>query len=248
VSAPERVAPPIIDIDERRWFYGKLYAPLVAAMTRYHRTRVSGTAVDGPAIYVTHHGAGYLNLDLVTAGYIIGWQGWHERGEARRPLRIVAAESRIEKALPGLPLMKQHFGLIDPSEASCLQVLERGEQLLVTPGGHREAQPRAGFYELRWKDRLGFVRLALQTGAAIVPLAVVGGASAYPGFAWKKLSVWSPLPLPARLDIAIGEPIAVPRAPERARDLAVVRPLHEEAWRRTRELYQGLISGRRGGP
>ena len=45
----------------------------------------------------------------------------------------------------------------------------------------REAQPARDFYRLRWEGRYGFVRLALMTGAPIVPLAVVGGAEAYPG-------------------------------------------------------------------
>jgi 1-acyl-sn-glycerol-3-phosphate acyltransferase len=187
-------------------------------------------------------------LDLVVAGYCLGWRDFFWRGGRRVPLRIVAAESRIEKALPGLPRVKRHFGLIDPSEESCLAALEAGEQLLVTPGGMREAQPSGAGYRLRWDGRYGFVRLALRTGAPIVPLAVVGGREAYPGFKVRKLSFWSPVPLPARLDVALGPPIAVGRAPERARDLAVVKPLHALAWERTQALYDTLVARRRGTP
>jgi len=240
--------PPPAPIDDRRWFYRGAYLPWARLLARYHRMRLEGgPPPSGPCIYVTLHGAGYLVVDLCLAGYFLSWKGWHERAAPRTPLRIVAAESKIEKALPGLPAVKRHFGIIDTSEASCLAVLERGEQLLVTPGGMREAQPAKDFYRLRWEGRYGFVRLALRTGVPIVPLAVVGGAEAYPGFRLKLLSFWSPLPLPARLDLALGEPIPVERRPEAARDPAVVRPLQELAWKRTQALYDGLVARRRDG-
>jgi 1-acyl-sn-glycerol-3-phosphate acyltransferase len=234
-------------VDRSRWFYRSAYLPLARALARFHRMSFEGSPPDGPCIYVALHGAGYLVLDLVLCGYFLSWKGWHEGGPAPAPLRIVAAESRIEKALPGLPRVKRHLGVIDTSEASCLAVLERGEQLLVTPGGRREAQPARtadDFYRLRWEGRHGFVRLALATGAPIVPLAVVGGAEAYPGLRVRRLSFWSPLPLPVRLRAALGEPIRVPRSPARVRDLEVVRPIHAEAWRRTQALYDTLRARR----
>lgn len=214
------------------------------ALFRYHRTRFRGTPPAGPCIYVALHGAGYLVLDLVMAGYALCWREHLRHGGPRIPLRIVAAESRIEKAIPGLPRAKVAAGLIDPSEESCLAALEGGEQLLVTPGGSREAQPSRDFYRLRWDGRFGFVRLALKTGAPIVPLAVVGGPEAWPGFRLDKLSFWSPLPLPARFDIALGEPIPVERAPERARDPAVVGPIQRLAWERTQALIDRLRAER----
>jgi 1-acyl-sn-glycerol-3-phosphate acyltransferase len=235
---PERRLAPI---DPARWFY-RPYLAWAEAMWRYHRIATSGAPHQGPCVYVALHGAGYLVVDLVLAGYWVGWRDFHLGRGPRRPLRIVAAESRIERFLPGLPAVKVVTGLIDPSEASCLEALRGGESLLVTPGGSREAQPSRDFYRLRWEGRYGFVRLALQTGLPIVPLVVVGGAEAYPGRRWGKLSFWSPLPLPARLRMAVGEAIPAPLAPEAVRDMAVVKPLHALAWERT----QGLIDALRG--
>ncbi|WP_242341335.1 MULTISPECIES: lysophospholipid acyltransferase family protein [Anaeromyxobacter] len=242
MTYPAAPPPPI---DAERWYYRGAYLPWARALSRYHRMTLEGPPPpEGPCIYVALHGAGYLVLDLVLAGYHIAWKRWHERGGPRTPLRIVAAESRIEKALPGLPVLKRHFGLIDPSEESCLAVLRRGEQLLVTPGGMREARPARDFYRLRWDGRHGFVRLALEAGVPIVPLAVVGGAEAYPGFRVKRLSFWSPLPLPARLQAALGEPIPVPHAPGRGRERALVEPLHALARERTQALYDALLARR----
>ncbi|HET6437849.1 MAG TPA: lysophospholipid acyltransferase family protein [Anaeromyxobacter sp.] len=233
------------ELDPSHPFYRRLY-PIARALCRYHRMVLEGSPPpDGPCIYVTLHPAGYLALDVVLAGYLLSWQGFFERGEPRRPLRVVAGRSRIERFLPGLPLAKDLVGIIGMDEEACLAVLSRGEQLLITPGGTREAQPSRDFYRLRWAGRYGFVRLALKTGAPIVPLAVVGGAEAFPGFRLGKLSFWSPLPLPKRLRVALGEPIVVERRPEVARDPTVLKPIQELAWRRTQELYDRLRGGNR---
>jgi len=237
--APERRLAPL---REDAWYY-RPYLTWAETMFRYHRTETTGTPQAGQCIYVALHGAGYLVVDLVLAGYWVAWRDFHRGMGPRRPMRIVAAESQIEKFLPGLPRVKVITGLIDPSEGSCLGALRSGESLLLTPGGSREAQPARDFYRLRWDGRHGFVRLALQTGVPIVPLAVTGGAEAYPGFKWRKLSFWSPLPLPAKLRMAVGEPIQVARAPERARDLDAIRPIHRLAWERTQALLDGLRAG-----
>lgn len=230
-------------IDTSRGYRG--LATIVEALTRYHRTRIRGAPPDGPCIYVALHGAGYLLLDLVIAGYCLCWRDHLWNGGPRIPLRIVAAESRIERWIPGLPRAKRAAGLVDPSEESCLAALAAGEQLLVTPGGAREARPSRDFYRLRWEGRQGFVRLALATGAPIVPLAVVGGREAWPGIRAGRLDLWSPVPLPARLEVQVGDAIPVAKAPEKTRDPAVVAPLHRLAWSRTQALIDEL-RGRRG--
>lgn len=244
--APSEEAPAALD--PARWYYRYGYVALAHLLSRYHRTAVQGVLPPaGPCIYVTHHGAGYLTLDLLVACYHLGWAGWYARQEPHTPLRIVAAAGHaLERALPGLVTAKRHAGLIAPDMASSLAVLARGEQLLVTPGGRREATPRARGYRLRWAERFGFVRLALATGAPIVPLAVVGGFAAFPGVAYGKYALWSPIPFPARLRIAIGAPIVVPRAPDRLRDPATVRPLHARAWAATQALYDDLLAGGAG--
>jgi len=245
---PPGPVPPVLDT--RRWYYRHGYIAAAKWLSRYHRASLRGAApLRGPCIYVAHHGAGYLNLDLVVACFLVGWEGWYERGESLTPLRIAAAQGHaIERAIPGLPLVKRQAGLIDPSEASCLAVLARGEQLLVTPGGQRESTPDARGYRLRWEGRYGFVRLALATGAPIVPLAVVGGFAAYPGFTRGRLSVWSPVPLPVRLDVALSEPIRVPRSPSLVRDPATLAPVHREVWRATQTLYDELLRARGENP
>ena len=236
-------APPVLD--PTRWYYRHGYVGAARWLTRYHRTRVRGALPEGACVVVAHHGAGYFVLDLVVACYELAWRVWYERRGPLVPLRIVASRDHaMERAVPGLARAKRHVGIIAPTEDAAVSVLARGERLLVTPGGRREATPRARDYRLRWRDRFGFVRLALRTGVPIVPVAVVGGFEAFPGVARGRMSLWSPLPLPVRLDIVVGSPIAVPHDPERARDPAVVEPLHREAWEATQALYDAVIAER----
>ncbi|MGH9408565.1 MAG: 1-acyl-sn-glycerol-3-phosphate acyltransferase [Vicinamibacterales bacterium] len=235
-----------MDLDPRRWRYRFGCVRLASWLSRYHRVRLHGAAARGPCIYVTHHGAGYLSGDLAVAVYQLAWRQSFERDAALQPLRVVASWNHgIERAIPGLAWLKRSAGLIDPSEASCLAALERGEQLLITPGGHRESSPCARDYRLQWNERYGFVRLALRTGVPVVPLAVVGGYGAYPGFGAGRFSFWCPLPLPARLDVAVGEPVTIARRPADASNPAVVKPLQQHIREATQSLYDRVLMARR---
>ena len=111
-ASGKKVPPPL---DERHPVLLHLVLPWARALARYHRMELlNGPAPRGACIYVAHHGAGYLNHDLVLACYLLQWQGYFERGEPYTPLRIVAADSRIERYLPGLPRMKEIGGPSGP--------------------------------------------------------------------------------------------------------------------------------------
>lgn len=77
-----------------------------------------------------------------------------------------------------LPLWRDllhRFGGVRGTRENCAQLFERGEAVLVFPGGGREVMKRKNEkYQLIWKERIGFARLAIQCGAPIVPFASVG--------------------------------------------------------------------------
>ena len=237
---------PLPQLDHEHWWL-KLAVSATSLLWRWHRPVVEGVRHEGPCVYVTHHGAGYLSMDLVLAIYRIGWQDWWEGRGPYRPLRIAAARSQIEQAVPKAQRIKELAGLIDPAEEACTAALDAGQQLLLTPGGSRECQPSRDFYRLRWDGRYGFVRLAVRAGVPIVPLAIAGGAEAFPGFRYRRLSFWSPFPLPVRLRIAFGDPIPVEKAPERARDVEYLKPIQARAWAATQALLDRTVQARREG-
>jgi hypothetical protein len=67
------------------------------------------------------------------------------------------------------------FGVVDGTPANLSALFERGDDVLVFPGGAREVmKDRGERYQLKWGRRSGFARLAHQHGVPIVPFAAVG--------------------------------------------------------------------------
>jgi 1-acyl-sn-glycerol-3-phosphate acyltransferase len=57
----------------------------------------------------------------------------------------------------------------------CSALMEAGEDLIVFPGGaHESVKPASMKYELQWKERYGFVKLAARHGYTIMPFGLVG--------------------------------------------------------------------------
>ena len=73
----------------------------------------------------------------------------------------------------GEPLMS--LGLVLANRKVCAALMEAGESILIFPGGSREGSKRRGDqYKLYWEGRTGFVRMAIEHGFTITPVATVG--------------------------------------------------------------------------
>jgi 1-acyl-sn-glycerol-3-phosphate acyltransferase len=143
------------------------------------------------------------------------------------PPRMV--RSMVETWVPTLPVLSWFFprvGQIVGTRENCQRLLEREEPILAFPEGVRGiSKTFAKRYQLE-DFGLGFMRLALRTGAPVVPVAVVGaeeqipsfisfkplaklmGAPAFPvtpTFPW--LGPLGILPLPVKYRIHFGKPM-----------------------------------------
>lgn len=68
------------------------------------------------------------------------------------------------------------FGAIDGVKKYVREVMQQGYSILVFPGGGREVSKRDGEqYQLIWKERYGFLKLAQEFQYDIVPFAALGG-------------------------------------------------------------------------
>jgi len=66
-------------------------------------------------------------------------------------------------------------GLVMGHPEVCTALMQAKQDLLVFPGGAYESvKPVSKFYELQWKDRCGFVKLAAMHGYTIMPFGLVG--------------------------------------------------------------------------
>lgn len=70
----------------------------------------------------------------------------------------------------------KQFGAFDGNREAVIQLMKAQEHILIYPGGSREVlKNKDESYQLIWKERLGFIELALQYGYDIIPFAAYGG-------------------------------------------------------------------------
>ena len=87
---------------------------------------------------------------------------------------------RIHFKIPFWRTLLDRYGVVEGSRQNCGALMEAGECILVFPGGGREVAKRKGEkYKLIWKERIGFVRMAVKYGCTIVPFSAVGVEDAF---------------------------------------------------------------------
>jgi 1-acyl-sn-glycerol-3-phosphate acyltransferase len=144
----------------------------------------------------------------------------------RRPVYFVAKKELFEKRwqawlLNGLGAFPIKRGESDEeSMATARGVLERGGVLVIFPEGTRHRKGPLG------RPKRGVGRLALETGAPVVPIAILGSENARRG--WKIRPVW--------VRVRCGRPLRFPRvenpSPRLAEEVtARLWPCVELQWR-----------------
>ena len=123
-----------------------------------------------PTLFVGNHSVyGVLDVMLFVDGL------YRERGIV---LRSLADRNHFK-----VPVWRDFViqtGAVLGSRASCAALMRRGAHILVFPGGAREVFKHKGeAYRLIWKERYGFVELAIEHGYTITPYATVGAEEAF---------------------------------------------------------------------
>lgn len=140
----------------------------------------------GPVLLVANHNL----LGLIDAPLLLP-EVLRTRGRLIRGL----AEDLLIRT-PGVRQLLHYYGSVRGTRDNCRTLLEQGEAVIVFPGGGREAIRRKGEkYALRWEGRTGFARMAIECGAPIVPVAMIGIDDAYDIVADKDDRILRPLRL-----------------------------------------------------
>jgi 1-acyl-sn-glycerol-3-phosphate acyltransferase len=190
----------------------------------FFRVRVLGAenAVDGPSLIVSNH-SGQIALDgmLLTEAFA---------SEVAPPRVIRAMVERFFVGLPFLGTWAAESGAVLGDRSNCIELLRRGNSVLVFPEGVRGvSKSSSDYYKIQPFSR-GFFRMALQSECSILPVAVIGAEEFYPYvYQFKRVAKMlglpalpvSPLfpllgplgalPLPSPVDIHIGEPYNMPK-------------------------------------
>jgi 1-acyl-sn-glycerol-3-phosphate acyltransferase len=211
--------------------------------SQYWRVSVQGVDhVPGGAVILVANHSGALPYD----GLVMSLALTRERPDLREPRWLV--EDQVFHA-PVLGTLFNRLGAVRASPENALRLLDEQRPLVVFPEGYQAlSKPFSERYKLKRFGRGGFVKLALRTGAPIVPVAIVGSEETSPllgripasflGLPFVPVTPLGPLPLPAKWSIRFGEPISMEGVlPEAADDLGEVQRLTE----RTRESIMGML-------
>jgi 1-acyl-sn-glycerol-3-phosphate acyltransferase len=155
----------------------------------------------------------------------------------RRKIRFMAKSQMFGP--PVLTYVYKHGGVFpvrrgqhdEEAIATAHEILRQGEMLLVYAEGGRSRSQELG------QPKPGIGRIALESGAPIIPVAIHGSA---------RVRGWKRLRFP-RVTVQFGAPrsFATEPAPDRARQLEVATEVFDEV----REMYEALVtrSARRAG-
>lgn len=136
---------------------------------------------DGRFLLVGNHTA-FGIAEIVLIPYFVHRElGVRVRGLAERSFGDMCGLSADVFAAAGAVVGNQENGA---------QLMRHGETILVFPGGGREMPKFKGEdYQLFWKGRSGFARLAIAHDYPIVPVGLVGGDDVYQSLV-ERDSVW----------------------------------------------------------
>jgi 1-acyl-sn-glycerol-3-phosphate acyltransferase len=156
-------------------------------------------------------------------------------------------------AIPVWRNLLELCGMVRGTRENVRALMASGQNVLVFPGGAGEVfKGRGQKYQLLWKERLGFARLAIEFGYPIVPFAAVGAEEMLEVVADDHTPVVAqasilmrrlvgvplppfargvgptPVPRPERLYFWFGEPIDTTRFAGRHDDDAAARAVRDE--------------------
>jgi 1-acyl-sn-glycerol-3-phosphate acyltransferase len=238
----------------------RLVEPLLEFVFRYwwrvDVVNVERVPTRGPVVLVANHGGAMLPYDALMIATALRCA--HPAARRARPL----VEDVFWHA-PHLGTWLARIGAVRGDRANARRILEADGAVIVFPEGTRGlAKPYRHRYRLERFGRGGFVRLCLETGAVLVPVAVIGAEEihpviargAFPGrlfglpdlpftptFPW--FGLLGLVPLPTKWTIRFGEPLDLATANEGLDpdDPALLGRLREETRQRIqRMLLDGL--------
>jgi 1-acyl-sn-glycerol-3-phosphate acyltransferase len=193
-----------------------------------------------PVLLVGIHSGAPFVWDAWTIGI-----HWWRRFGTDRPLHGTAHDALM--AAPGIGTYFRKMGVLPAAPDSMASALAAGHDVAVWPGGEVDSlRPWTKRDKAILAGRKGFIRLAINAGVPIVPIATVGGADSMPVVAtgrrvaralqldkvarlkmfpfalqvpWGISPAMLPeIPLPTKIRTAFQEPITLSRDPRKAKD------------------------------
>jgi 1-acyl-sn-glycerol-3-phosphate acyltransferase len=144
--------------------------------TLYFRAEVRGLEKipeEGPVLFVGNHSGGNMTPDSMV--FMLAFNTYFG---VDRP--VYALAHSLVTSWPLIGQFAAKWGIITAGHKAARAVLEKGESVLVYPGGDVEThRPWSARHEIRFDGRKGFLRLAREAGVPIVPVVANGGQDTF---------------------------------------------------------------------
>ncbi|XP_044727361.1 transmembrane protein 68 isoform X2 [Chrysoperla carnea] len=162
---------------------------------------------DSAALIIYYHGAIPVDLYYFIAKVFLF---------RNRLIHTVA--DRFLFNIPGWKIISEVLKVIPGTVQTCSTILKEGNLLAISPGGVYEAQFSTS-YELMWKKRLGFAKVAIDAKVPIIPMFTENVREAFRAVSlgrriWLKLYAWTKFPFapiyggfPVKMRTHLGAPI-----------------------------------------
>ena len=230
--------------------------PLYSKYWRVDTYGVENIPTSGPALIAANH-SGTLPID----GAMLKMSVLKEHG--RNPW-LLAAD--LVFTIPGFRELIRVAGNARADRDETLQLLREGEMIGVFPEGFKGiGKGWRKRYQLQRFGRGGFIEVCMESGAPIIPCAIIGAEEAYPMIAnlgslarrfglpyfpvtptWPLLGPLGAVPLPSKWIIAFGEPISmIDYGPKAINDTQLVLELTEEVRQRVQSLINEYLARRK---
>lgn len=244
------------------WEFVDAIRPLLIFFYRvYWRVEATGLEnipVEGRALLVVNH-AGQLPWD----GFMVGTAVLTAH-PAQRLVRSLYAS--LLATMPFVSTLLVRLGQVLATVENGTRLLEQDELVAVFPEGYKGLGKRyADRYKLARFGRGGFIKMALSTGAPIVPVSVVGSEETYitlarlptlakvTGVPYLPVTLTFPwlgllgfVPLPTKWYIDFGEPIPMDSyGPDAADDLVLVSQLTDQVRTTIQLMIHSRLASRR---
>ena len=235
-------------LSKEEFAYKVLPVFLLDLIDRYLRVESEGLENipnEGSYILVGNH-SGYMGLDAMMLG--------HQVYRYKKQIPHIIAH-KLWFLVPEISVHATKLGLVPATFDNGLKLLEEGKGLILFPEGEEgNFKPTRYRYRLR-RFRRGFVRLALRTGAPIIPSIIIGAEETHITLSqirWFKhlFGVLIPvplnvIPLPAKWNIKFLKPIIIKKNPEKAEDLQYVTKLSREIRKKLQEALHKELKKRK---
>jgi 1-acyl-sn-glycerol-3-phosphate acyltransferase len=220
--------------------YRELPHFLLEIMRKYFRLQVTGVEnlpKKGPAIISPNH-SGYSGMDAMILMHEVNRQ-------INRMPRVLTHHLWFLTKTTSIPANK--LGFIEATTENGIKQLKKNHMIVLFPEGEMgNFKPTTNAYQLQEFKR-GFVRMAIETGAPIIPTMIIGAEETHINLKQIKLSKFlrgtvlplplNIIPLPAKWNIKFLKPIHLPYKPSAVKDSELMHEIAEDV----RDVIQEAI-------